>query len=202
MTKPRPLKKASITMGMAPGREILPQSVAASVGKTINRFAKLEYLQLGILVKLLGISIKQGRIVLRINRPGQFIQAVKLLLKFHGIEVTTQWSALNAVLEKADSTRNALAHSVFLQDPVTKELKIQLTSNIWDLGPQFEPVHRQLQPQGKAVNRAWLIEQRSYVEAALKMIDSLGREIFSELTTLNGRRQSERELDRRKVGNR
>src|SRR2546426_273882 len=97
----KPKKQANLGVIMTPIREILPNSVAASIGKTINRYVRVELTQQQILCALLGISIKQARVVLRISRAGIFISAVKLLLKFHNITLRFQWNALNNFLEKA-----------------------------------------------------------------------------------------------------
>jgi hypothetical protein len=56
-----------------------------------------------------------------------------------------------------------------------------------------------LTPQGKAVNREWLIEQRRYVETALVQIGILQAQILFALRALNERRRTEPSSDRRKV---
>ena len=194
----KPKKIAKLGMVLEPIQQVLPYNVAAMVGKTINRFALIEVTQQHIFAGLLGISIKQVRVVIRISRPGVFIQAIKLLIEFLELNVSTKWSTLRKALDKADSARNALAHSIFLRSKGTKILKIQLTSSTWDLGHEYEPVSRMLIPEGKLADMKFLREQREHVEIALKMTQKLERQIERELRALNKKRQSTPSLDRRR----
>ena len=85
MTQKR--RRAAIQVEMLPIAKTLKASVAASIGRTITRHTYLEWLLAKIIHTLLEISVKQGRIAVKLPRPHLYIGVVKDLLSFDNLTV-------------------------------------------------------------------------------------------------------------------
>lgn len=169
----------------------LRQSAAASIGRTIARHSYMQWRQAKILYALLGISIKQGRAAeIRVPSPSGYIRMVRDLLMFHRAALQGfKFGALKEALEDADLARNILAHSVFLIDKETRQLKIQIVRGNWELEHDVLTVSRALQPEGRTVDRAFLAEQRAAVENGLAGVEALGLLIGETMRRLNALRE-------------
>jgi hypothetical protein len=174
----------------------LPSNVAASIGRTIARHAYLDWVLASIIHNLLGISIKQGRVAVRLPMARTYVTMVKDLMTFLGISVTVNLNSLYKSLEKADGARNSLAHSIFMRDEA-KKLKIQLVRGSWEFGQEYETVKRVLMPEGRDVTREFLKQQRAHVESALSIALQLHREVKSQLRALSEERRTLPAMDRR-----
>lgn len=190
-----PKKRAIILASTAPFARGLPRNAAASMGRTIARYSLMDWYLSKMVFNLLGISIKQGRTAVRVPRH-QFLRTVKLLLAFHGVKVVIGAKEFRHAMEKAGAARNALAHSVFIKDSA-KRLRIQLVSGTWNLGDEFEPVARSLQPETPLFDRAFLSAARRDVDAAYTMVLNLHKLVLIAVTAANVSRRSNPRLERR-----
>jgi hypothetical protein len=186
--------------GVSPLATKLRQSAAASIGRTIARHSYMQWRQAKILYTLLGISIKQGRAAdIRVPGPSAYIRIVKDLLLFHRAQLQGfKFGALKGAVEDADRARNILAHSVFLRDKQTGQLKIQIVRGSWELEHDVVTLSRALQPEGRLVDRAFLNEQRAAVETGILGVEALRVLIEETMRRLNALREGHPQADRRK----
>src|SRR5207247_9168872 len=89
--------------GMAPLAQTLRQSVAARIGRTITRHTYLDWILAKIVYSLLGISIKQARVAVRLPPPSRYIAMVQDLLLFHKLYMRGfNFRAFKTTIEDAD----------------------------------------------------------------------------------------------------
>jgi hypothetical protein len=181
---------------MQPVVTTLPQGKAASIGRTLTRFAYLEWRMAKTIYTLLGISIKQGRAAVRLPQLRATLGIAQDLLTFLRVRVNFDFKRLGKLLDEAERARNVLAHSLFVRDG--KNIYVQVVRGSWDFGQHVESASRTLNPEMKVVDRAFLSVQRQHVEVAIKAADLLGRVIAAILTELNERRGNTPALDRRR----
>lgn len=189
-------KRAVFQKSMAPIAKSLKGSIAASIGRTIVRHSFLEWLQARIIHRLLEISVKQGRLAVKVPRPQAYPDLINHLLQFQGVTIDYPFNRLGNKLDRAERARNALAHSIFIKEG--NNLKIQLVTGSWEDFPQdVIPVKRALTPQSVLVDRTYLNKQRRLVEDAIKEIINLQKTVFHVLDTLHKKRRTESAWDRR-----
>lgn len=188
-------KKAYFQSRLLPVAHPLKSSIAASIGRTVTRHSYLEWVQAKIIHKLMEISIKQGRLAVRVPPPGKYGDLVQNLLEFQKITIDFSFNQLGRKLERADRARNALAHSVYIKDG--DKTYIQLVTGAWEFPQDVLPVKRALVPETPLVNRAFLDKQRKAVEAALKAVLELQRIVQDALHALHEKRRTANEWNRR-----
>ena len=189
-------KKANIGMVTVKTARGVPQHIAASMGRTIFRYAYLEGLLLKIYCDLMEISIKQGRIAVKLPSAKQCAPNIRLLLKFHKINLDSiSFSSLGKKIERAEIARNTLAHSMVLD--TGPAYLLQVVRGSWDLGQEYEPVSRVLVPEGVPLKREFLQKQRRFVEEAIKAVHILHHKASVALRTLHEKRRKGGALDRR-----
>ncbi len=162
-----------------------PQGMAGSIGKTIMRYSYLEWLQSRIIQELLHINMHQGRNAIRLLPVKQFPGQVENLAALIGISIDVQPNKLARSLERAETARNTLAHSIFLHDPDNHKIRIQITRGTWELGGDAEKIKRQVHPETPFVDRAFLAKQRGHVEAAIKDLTALFYAVTAALRALS-----------------
>ena len=153
----------------------LPANVAAALGGALTRHAYLDWVLGQVMYNLMQISVKQGRIIMKIPRPRVFVTAVKDLFRFHGIEAKFDFDGLAAKLDMADQTRRLLTRSVYMRESGSRALKIHLARGLWDPGPGGET-----QPESQPVDAAFLASKREEIEAAVRAAEEL-RELTDRL---------------------
>jgi hypothetical protein len=190
-------KKAVLKSGTSPITKGLPSAVAASIGRTVVRHSYLEWSLAKTIYNLLGISIKQGRAAVRLPAINRYVATVETLMEHLDIQIVFNFNTLGKKIVAADNARNTLAHSIFVRDKETKQLKIQLVHGNWELDQHTIPVSRVLNPEGKPVDRRFLAEKRATVEAAICVADELRRLLNAQLQALNEKRHTRSAMDRR-----
>lgn len=173
----------------------LPSNVAASIGRTLVRYTFLERLLAQIIYDLLCISIKQGRIIVKLPPARQYTSAVEDLLQFHKIYSRFNFRSFSNKLLAADNARNLFAHSMFVKDE--GQLKIQIVRGSWELEQDIVSVSRALSPEAKIVDRSFLSSKRAAVEEAIQATREVHVMIKVALQALNEKRQTETSMDRR-----
>lgn len=186
-------KAATFNAALVPLSHGLPASIATSIGVTLTRHAYLDWVLGQVMYSLMEISIKQGRVILKLPRPRQYIAAVRDLFDFHGLKTTYDFDGLAAKLEAADRTRKMLNRSAYMRDTSSKTVRIQLARGLWDPGPGGES-----QPEAQVVDRRFLARRRKDVEEAIRRAERLQAVTDQLLRALHEQRRSRPRLDRRR----
>jgi hypothetical protein len=188
-----PRKSAMFSTDLVPLTQPLPASIAASIGTMLARLAYLDWVLGQVMYSLMEISIKQGRVILKLPRPRQYLAAVQDLFDFHRIGADFDFERLAKRLEVAERVRALLTRSTYMREMGSREPRIQLARALWDPGPGGET-----QPETQRVDRAFLAARRKEVEAAIASAEKLRSLIDRELRALHERRRKSKRLDRRK----
>jgi hypothetical protein len=187
------MAKMTFNAALEPLAEELPEAFAASIGATIARHTYLDWVLGQVMYSLMEISIKQGRVILKLPRPRQYIAAVQDLFEFHRIESEYNFEQLARRLEAAERVRALLTRSTYMREMGAREPRIHLARALWDPGPGGET-----QPESQRVDRAFLAARRKEVDAAIASAERLRSLIDRELRALHERRRKTKRLDRRK----
>jgi hypothetical protein len=161
-------RPASFNAALEPLAGALPADIAASVGASIARHAYLDWVLGQVMYSLMEISIKQGRVIMKLPRPRVYIAAVRELFEFHGLKTKFDFDELAQKLEAADRTRRELTRSVYMHDPDSKESAVHLARSHWDPGPGGD-VQQELQ----SVDRKFLARKRREVDEAVACAEAL-----------------------------
>ena len=191
-------RKSAFNPALEPISQPLPATIAESIGRTIARHSYLEWILGQVLYSLLEISIKQGRKVVQRPDPRQYVAAVQGLYAFHKLETRFNFTELCKLVETADRARDALAHSVYMQDVNTRGAKVHLVRGSWANGSDTETVSRDAWPETPVLDRTLLARLRDQVEAAVKKAEALRAETDDLLRKLHEARRTDPRLNRRK----
>lgn len=187
--------------GTQPIAQSLPSGVAASIGRTIVRYTYLESILAGCIHKLLEISIKQGRVAVKLPLAHGYQKLFQTLLQYHGVysqTLNTELTKFGKILLAAETARNIFAHSLIIKHKDTGRLHIQVVRGDWDLQDQQAfSVNRALQPETQILDRTYLRKRRAEVEAAIKAAQHLATVVAQIMRALNEKRRTQSDLDRR-----
>jgi hypothetical protein len=186
-----PDKDTLLSSALEPVNKPLPAAVAGAIGQIVAREAYLEWVLGQVMYSLMEISIKQGRVILKFPRPGQYVAAIRDLYDFHGIEPAVSLEDLSRKLDVADRTRNVLTRSVYMRGP-GKAGELLLARSPWDPGPGGES-----QPETQVVDEDFLEQCRKQVDAAVAAAEKFQETTNDLLRKLHERRRTRRDLDRR-----
>jgi hypothetical protein len=167
-TAPRSKRSGMFNSDLVPLASGLPAQIASNVGVTLARHAYLDWVLGQVMYSLMEISIKQGRVIMKLPRPSHYIAAVRDLFEFHGLETTFDFDELARKLETSERTRNLLTRSVYMRDSSTREGAVHLTRSPWDPGPGGET-----QPETQRVDRRFLASRRKDVDDAIRSAEKL-----------------------------
>lgn len=192
-TAPRSRRSEVFNSALVPLAEGLPGSIAANIGVTLARHAYLDWVLGQVMYSLMEISIKQGRVIMKLPRPSHYIAAVRDLFDFHGLETSFDFDELARRLETSERTRNLLVRSVYMRDSSTKEGTVHLARSPWDPGPGGET-----QPETQKVNRKFLASRRKEVDDAIRAAEKLQSVANKLLRKMHELRRSRPGFNRRK----
>src|SRR5689334_4104141 len=170
----------------------LPREAAAAVGNLVARHLYLDWLLGQVMYDLMEISIKQGRVIMKLPRPRVFVAAVKDLFEFHGLEVRFDFEAFAAKLEAAHVACRELTRSVYMSDDGGAGGAIQLVRSPWDPGPGGDQ-----QPESQLVDTKMLAAKRRMVEDAVIAAEKL-RTLTDKLLRDSHAKRSHPGFDRRR----
>lgn len=187
-----PKKSVTFNAALEPFAADLPTEIAAGIGSTIARHAYLDWLLGQVMYDLMEISIKQGRVIMKLPRPRVYIAAVKDLFDFHGLDAKYDFEDLAGKLELADCACRELSRSVYMRDTSRDEVTVQLVRSPWDPGPGGD-----LQPEAQVVNAKFLAAKRKEVDDAVKATEKL-RALTDRLLRDLHEKRSRPGLDRRR----
>ena len=185
-------RDALLASSLEPMTKPLPAALAGAIGQLIARQAYLEWVLGQVMYDLMEISIKQGRVILKFPRPGQYIAAIRDLYDFHGIEPALSLEDLSRKLDVAERTRNVLTRSVYMRAP-GKVAAIVIARSPWDPGPGGES-----QPETQALDDEFLARCRKAIESAVAAAEKFQATTDELLRALHQRRRTQRGLDRRR----
>ena len=193
-----PKAKSAFNPALEPISQPLPAIIAESIGRTIARHSYLEWILGQVLYSLLEISIKQGRKVVQRPDPRQYVAAVQGLYAFHKLDTKFNFNDLCRRVEAADRARDALAHSVYMQDVNTRGARVHLVRGSWANGSDPEVVSRDRWPETPVLDRSFLNQMRDIVEGAVKQAEALRAETDDLLRKLHEARRTNPHLNRRR----
>jgi hypothetical protein len=191
-------KKTVFNPALEPIAQVLPEQVAASIGRTIARHSYLEWVLGQVLYSLLEISIKQGRAVVQRPQPRQYAASIQGLCAFQKIECDFDFDELNARVEAADRARDMLVHSVYMRDINVRGERIHLVHGSWARPQDAEIIRTGEWPDTPVLDRAFLAKLRKDVDDAVKRAESLQKLIDDLLRKLHELRRTNRKYDRRR----
>ncbi len=187
-----PKKPVTFNAALEPLDHDLPDALAAGIGNAIARHAYLDWLLGQVMYDLMEISIRQGRVIMKLPRPRIFIAAVKELFEFHGLEANFDFDDLAGKLEIADCARRELTRSVFMRDTNSDKLSVQIVRSPWDPGPGGD-----LQPEAQALDAKFLAAKRKELDDAVKAAQKL-RALTDKLLLDSHERRARPGFDRRR----
>ena len=187
-----PKKSTTFNAALEPLTQPLPAQIAAAVGCIVQRHAYLEWLLGQVMYDLMEISVKQGRVIMKLPRPRVFVAAVKELFEFHGLAARYDFDDLARRLEIADCTVRELVRSTYMRDTDSATLSVHLARSPWDPGPGGE-----LQPESQRVDARFLAAKRKEVEDAVKAAAKL-RSLTDRMLLASHEGRSRPGYDRRK----
>ena len=187
-----PKKSTIFNAALEPLAADLPEKLAASVGNVIARHAYLDWVLGQVMYDLMEISIKQGRVIMKLPRPRVFVAAVKELFQFHGLEAKFDFEDLARRLELADCATRELTRSIYMRDTSSESLRVQVARSPWDPGPGGD-----LQPEAQVVDAKFLATKRKEVDDAVKAAEKL-RALTDKLLLESHQQRARPGFDRRK----
>jgi hypothetical protein len=153
-------RKTSVNTALEPRTAPLPDEAAAAVGALVARHTYLDWVLGQVMYNLMEISIKQGRVIMKLPRPRVYIAAVRELLDFHELNVKFDFEALAGKLEAADRARRELTRSIYMTD--SDDGTIHLSRSPWDPGPGGDT-----QPESQSLDARYLAARRRDVDDAV-----------------------------------
>jgi hypothetical protein len=129
------------------------------------------------------ISIKQGRVIMKLPRPRVYIAAVRELLEFHKLNMKFDFDGLAERLEAADRARREITRSIYMSD--SDDRSIHLARSPWDPGPGGD-----MQPESQAVDPRYLAAKRRDIEEAVAAAEKLRAMTDTLLRNLHAKRKS------------
>lgn len=190
---------STFNAALEPITDVLPASIAESVGRAIARHSYLEWILGQVLYSLLEISIKQGRKVVQRPAPAAYVNAVQGLYAFHKLQGTFDFAGLQQRLERADRARNALAGSVFMRDMGSRSLKVHLVRGSWARDTEDgEVVSRDGWPETPLMDGDTLARYRKEVDDAVARAEKLQALTDRLLRELHEQRRTNPQFNRRK----
>lgn len=164
-----------------------PGELARAVGEVVARHSYLDWVLGQVMYDLMEISIKQGRVIMKLPRPRVFVTAVKDLFEFHGLKSSFDFDHLAERLEAASVACRELTRSVIMGDAG----ELYLVRSPWDPGPGGD-----LQPESQRIDAKLLAAKRKAIEDAVKAAEKL-RVVTDKLLRDSHVRRSRPAFDRR-----
>jgi len=188
-----PKKPVTFNAALEPLVGELPEALAAGIGHATARHAYLDWVLGQVMYDLMEISIKQGRVIMKLPRPRVYVAAVKELFEFHGLDPKYDFEDLARKLETAHDACRELSRSVYMRDTYSDKLSIQLVRSPWDPGPGGD-----LQPEAQVLDARFLAAKRKDVEDAVKAAEKL-RALTDKLLLASHEQRARPGFDRRKA---
>ena len=187
-----PKKPPTFNAALEPLAGALPREVAAAVGDVVMRHTYLDWVLGQVMYDLMEISIKQGRVIMKLPRPRVFVAAVRDLFDFHGLDPSFDFDTFAEKLEAAHVACRELTRSVYMTDDGGAAGALHIVRSPWDPGPGGD-----LQPEAQRVDAKFLAARRRQVEDAISSAEKL-RALTDKLLRDSHDRRSRPGFDRRR----
>ncbi|HUQ29835.1 MAG TPA: hypothetical protein VM051_14660 [Usitatibacter sp.] len=159
-------RKQAVNTALEPLARALPEDLAVAVGRLIARHTYLDWVLGQVMYNLMEISIKQGRVIMKLPRPRVYIAAVRELLEFHRLAPKFNFDGLADKLEAADCARRELTRSIYMSDSDSGD--VHLSRSPWDPGPGGDT-----QSESQALDERYLAQKRRDIEDAVAASENL-----------------------------
>ena len=183
-------KSTTFNAALEPVTSALPASIAASVGDLVARHGYLDWVLGQVMYDLMEISIRQGRVIMKLPRPRMYVAAVKELFEFHGIEGRFDFDDFASRLEAAHIACREVTRSVYMRDS-SEPGAVHLVRSPWDPGPGGEQ-----QPEAQRMDAKYVAARKKQVEDAVKSAEKL-RTLTDRLLRESHEKRSRPGFDRR-----
>jgi hypothetical protein len=162
-----PLRSTTFNAAFEPVTTALPPAVAAAVGEIVARHGYLDWVLGQVMYDLMEISVKQGRVIMKLPRPRVYVTAVRELFEFHRIAGRFDFDAFATRLEAAHIACREVTRSVYMRDSSEPGV-VHVVRSPWDPGPGGE-----MQPEAQRADAKYLAARRKQVEDAVKAAEKL-----------------------------
>lgn len=163
----------------------LPESLRLWIARIVTHWAVAEWLQAGILARVLRLSRKEARVMFG-DRIGNCTSKIKQALEMKDCGVPASLEGLSELLTKCERARNLMAHGVWMHDPGTGEVCVQNPAGEWTV-PKQPAVSKRKYPEAFFPTEAWLTKVLQDIETAIKNLQSLDQDIACRLDALPGK---------------
>jgi hypothetical protein len=177
------MRKTSVNTALEPLARPLPAEAASAVGALVARHTYLDWVLGQVMYNLMEISMKQGRVIMKLPRPRVYIAAVKELLEFHKLPVRVNFESLAGKLEAAERARREVTRSIYMVDRDTGG--IHLSRSPWDPGPGGDT-----QPESQALDSRYLAARKKEIEEAVAAAEKLRALTDRLLRNLHAKRKT------------
>lgn len=168
-------------MAMLPTLIDLPSDYLTALGRVVVRWSFVERQLMNIVYLLLGVSKKHGRVAVREPRADECMSMIQQLMQLENVKVSSvDLDITSKVLAKLKSTRDTLAHGLWLQEPSGKVL-IQVTSGTSRPDPKAPKVSKRVNPHGMEVTPSDLEMLAEQIKQLMLALDIVHREIEAQV---------------------
>lgn len=165
-------------MQMLPIVKELPAHISREIGRLMVANAYLEYVLGEIVLDLLKLDQKRGRVAIRQPRAGDTYDMIKDLAEIEKISFSPEIENIRTSLNELSMKRDWLAHGIWVDDK-KRGLLLRITSGSWQPAPGTKgKIKRRILPE---VNKFGLRE----IKATLELNDVITAVIMKFRTKLN-----------------
>ena len=160
----------------------LPDALAAAIGRVVAAYSRLEHKMLMIVALLLQLQKPEARVALRNGRPTDLLDTALQIFALRDIDYRIDAAKLKSSLEAAKRERDLLAHGVWLKQPHSPILYLQIARGQWsEASEDGYAVNRAVFPQSKPYSDKEANEVLQVIEAAILLADQLGEQVDTAL---------------------
>lgn len=163
----------------------LPEQLWRWTALVITYWSVAEWIQLGTLAKLLGMTRKEARVMWG-ARIANMTGKIRDVLATKEVSVATDLEALSKTLIECEKRRNLLGHGVWLVDPEDSVLCIENPSGEWT-PPNEKRITRRKFPQAFHATEPWFVETFADIKTSIQCLQQLDREIEQALSASTGK---------------
>ena len=156
-----PNKSPTFNAALEPLAAGLPREVAAAVGDVVARHTYLDWVLGQVMYDLMEISIKQGRVIMKLPRPRVFVDRGEGSLRIPRPGAALRLRRARREARGRARACRALTRSVYMRETGAQGRRIQLVRSPVGSGPGGD-----LQPEAQRVDAKFLAARRRQVENA------------------------------------
>ncbi len=174
-------------MHTAPIVERLPEPLLQLVGEVVTAWAIQEHELRLLVLLLLALDPKRGRLAVRNARAKETVELVADLMHLGELESrTTKLKEFGEVLEEIENRRNAISHNIWLRSEDGR-LFLQSLSGTWPSRKGEFKRKRRIDPAGIPVEEANLTDLIQAIRQTIKQSKRLRQEVANALAAKGAR---------------